>query len=312
VNGELPAVIPNANCSNENSETGKKMINCALIGVGYWGSILKKYLEKDNRFSLKYACNSKFDLRKIWNDKTIDAVVVATPIDTHYTLVKSALLAGKHVLSEKPLALKAEQCLDLKHIAEKNGLVLQTEYVYTFSEALKKAKQILQSGELGKVLALELSVKHLGRFGSFDVYWLLASHMLSVLDMFCPLSQLSFSFVDLVKNETGMIIFDGPVKGTICVSLNYPWKQAEVLIYCENGTLRYNPGVQPTLSTISYSKPKWTVSAKIPKTKQTYPFDEGHNIRLALSSFHDCIVGKEKPNTDLAVEITRIIEKRTK
>ncbi|PVX26338.1 MAG: hypothetical protein CW691_01725 [Candidatus Bathyarchaeum sp.] len=305
--------ILTVNCENEPFETAEtKTVNCALIGVGYWGSKLKTYLENDKRFSLVYTCDSKFDLNKIWNDENLDAVVVATPIDTHYELVKSALLVGKHVLSEKPLALKAGQCLDLKNIAEKNGLILQTEYIYTFSEALKKAKQIVQDGELGKALAIELSVKHLGRFGSFDVYWLLASHMLSVLDMFCPLSELTFSFVDLVENETGMIVFDGPVKGTICVSLNYPWKEAEVLVYCENGTLRYTPGAQPTLSVTSYSKPSWTVSAKISKEEQTYPFDEGHNIRLALSSFHDCIVGKENPNTDLAVEITKIIEERTK
>jgi len=287
-------------------------VTCALIGVGYWGSKLKKYIENDGSFDLKYACDSKFDLNKVWDDEAVEAVIVASPIDTHYELVKSALLNGKHVLSEKPLALKAEQCLELKQIAEKKGLALHTEYIYTFSKALQKAKQIVEDGELGDVLGLELSVKHLGRFGRFDVYWLLASHMLSVLDMFCPLSKLDFSFVDLVENETGIIFFDGAVKGQICVSLNYPWKETEVLVYCEKGTLRYNPNVQSTLSVISYSKPKWTVSAKIPKQEQTYAFDEGHNIRLALSSFHDCIVGKENPNIDLAVEITKIIERRTK
>jgi predicted dehydrogenase len=288
------------------------MISCALIGVGYWGSKLKTYLEDDNRFNLKYACDSRFDLNKVWSDETVEAVIVAAPIDIHYEIVKSALLACKHVFSEKPLALKTAQCLELNQLAEKNGLVLHTEYIYTFSKALKKAKQVIEDGELGNVLALELSVKHLGRFGRFDVYWLLASHMLSVLNMFCPLSKLSFSFVDLIENETGVIFFDGAVKGTISVSLNYPWKETEVLVYCENGTLRYTPNVQPALSVKSYSKPEWTVSAEIPKREQTCSFDEGHNIKFALSSFHDCIVGKETPNVNLAVEITKIIEKRTK
>jgi predicted dehydrogenase len=287
------------------------MIVCALIGAGYWGSKLKKYLEESSCFNLKYVCDSKFDLNRVWNDETVEAVVVASPIETHYELAKSALLAGKHVLSEKPLALKTKECLKLKHIAENNGLVLHTEYIYTFSKALKKAKQVVEDGEFGPVLAMELSVKHLGRFGKADVYWLLASHMLSVLDMFCPLSTLKFSFVDLVKNETGIIMFDGAVKGTISVSLNHPWKETEVIIYCKKGTLRYNPNIQPPLSVTFYSKPEWTVAGKIPKREQIYDFDEGHNIRCALSSFHDCIVGKEKPNVDLAVEITKIIEGRT-
>ena len=60
------------------------MINCALIGCGYWGSKLKRYIEENQDFSLKYICNSKSDLNEVWNDKEITAVVVATPNKTHY------------------------------------------------------------------------------------------------------------------------------------------------------------------------------------------------------------------------------------
>lgn len=285
-------------------------INCALLGKGYWGSILKRYLEQSSFFELVTVCDSKSDLNEVWSDKSIKAVVVATPIETHYEIVKAALLSGKHVLSEKPLALRTDECLDLLEIADKKKVVLETDFIFTYSSALLHARKVVESGELGNVLSLELSTKHLGRFGKYDVYLLLASHMLSVLDMFSPIKELDFCFMDLIKGESGIIFFEGDVKGSITVSLNCPWKEAKVLVYCEGGTIQYNPNISPSLSIIAYSKPVWVRSAKIPKKKIDLNYDENHNIRLALSNFHECIVGNRKSNIDLAVEVTSILEKR--
>ena len=86
-------------------------IDTALIGIGYWGSKLRRYIEQNESFSLKYICNSKSDLNEVWNDKEITAVVVATRNDTHYSMAKSALLSGKNILTEKKPKLI--------HIAEK-------------------------------------------------------------------------------------------------------------------------------------------------------------------------------------------------
>jgi len=285
-------------------------MKCALIGVGYWGSILKRYLEESSFFDLVSVCDSKSDLNLVWSDRTIEAVVVATPIETHYEIVKAALLGGKHVLSEKPLALTVKECLELWEIAEKNNLVLETDYVFTYSKSLQHAQKIVGSGELGKVLSLELSTKHLGRFGKYDVYSLLASHMLSVLDMFSSIGTLDFCFVDLIKDESGLIFFDGKIKGSIVVSLNYAWKEAKVIIYCEKGTIKYSANTSPSLSIVSYDKPVWVASAKIPKKETNLDIDESHNIRLALINFYECIIGKKKSNTELAVEVTNILENR--
>ncbi|GAH64677.1 unnamed protein product [marine sediment metagenome] len=92
------------------------MIKVALIGYGYWGKKLYYYIKNNSHFNLKYVYaltkkNCKEftgDINKIWNDERVKAVVIATPIDTHYCMVKEALLNGKNVLSEKPLALKTK------------------------------------------------------------------------------------------------------------------------------------------------------------------------------------------------------------
>ncbi len=289
------------------------MIGCALIGCGYWGSKLKRYIEENQNFSLKYICNSKSDLNEVWNDKEITAVVVATPNKTHYPIVKSALLHDKNILSEKPLALAAAECKELKQIARDRNLLLLIEYTYTFSKALLKAQSMVREGEVGKLLGLEMMVRHLGRFKGGSVYWLLASHMLSVLDMFIPIKDLSFKKTDLVNYdgqvETGAISFNGgDVAGQIVVSLNYPGKETRVIIYGETGTIIYNPVSQPALEVENYERLKWTVAAKLPRKHREFCIDESNNLYYAVEHFYKILTGQAEDNAERAVSITRILE----
>lgn len=288
-------------------------IGCSLIGCGYWGSKLQRYIEENKNFYLKYVCNSKFDLSKVWRDKQVQVVIVATPNATHYQIVKEALIAGKHVLSEKPLALKTSQCLEMKKIAEDSDLKLHVEYTYTFSKSIKKAVEWVHKGKIGKLLSMEMSTKHLGRFGGGSVYWLLGSHMLAVLDMFVPLQDLKFRRKNMVlhKNqvETGIILFEGVIAGQIFVSLNHPFKEAKIIIYGENGTIIYNPRDQPIpLRLMKYERLRWTVGSKLPKQTETYIADEGNNLRLAIKSFYNVLGGKEESNIARAVLVTKILE----
>ena len=241
----------------------KNKIICALVGHGYWGSKLKKYIELNKNFELKYVVNSTFNLNKIWKDKDVIAVIVATPNKTHYKIVKLALINGKNVLSEKPLTLETKECEELERIAFNNNLLLLTEYTYTVSKALNKAKELINKDKIGKVLGIEMSIRHLGRFSGGSVYWLLGSHMLSVLDMFISLEELSFKKTDLVvfkeQVETGIISFKGRVSGQIFLSLNYPKKETRVVIYGKKGTMIYDPISQSTLFLGMYERLKWTI-----------------------------------------------------
>lgn len=288
-------------------------INVALIGYGYWGSKLKRYIEENRNFNLKYTCNSKSDLNEVWNDKQVTSVVVATPNETHYPIVKSALLHCKNVLSEKPLALKTEECKELKQIAMDKNLLLLVEYTYTFSKALKKVREMIKQGEIGKILGLEMAVRHLGRFKGGSVYWLLGSHMLSVLDMFIPITGLCFEKTDLVNYEgeveTGVISFKkGEVSGQILVSLNYPGKETRVIIYGERGTIIYNPVSQPSLQVEKYQRLKWIVGSELPREHTEFNIDESNNLRYVFEHFARALQEKAKGNVDRAVAITRILE----
>lgn len=288
-------------------------INTAIIGIGYWGSKLKRYIEENESFNLKYICDSESDLNEVWNDKEITTVVVATHNDTHYSMTKSALLSGKNVLVEKPLALKTEECEELKQIALDNKRLLLVEYTWTFSKALNKAQSMVKEGEIGNILGFEMAVRHLGRFKGGSVYWLLGSHMLSVLDMFLPIKDLSFEKTDLVtyqgEVETGVISFKkGDVSGQIVVSLNYPGKETRIVIYGEKGTIIYNPLSQPSLQVESYERLKWTVDSKLPREHKEFCIDEANNLRYAIEYLSQALQGEAEGNVDSAIAITRILE----
>jgi len=289
------------------------MIDCALIGCGYWGSKLKRYLEGNNNFHLKYVCNSRFDLNLVWNDEQIKAVVVATPNETHYPIIKSALISGKNVLSEKPLALKTGECEELERIASDNNLILLVEYTYTFSQGLIQAQRMVNEGEIGQVLGIEMAVRHLGRFKGGSVYWLLGSHMLAVLDMFTPIKDLYFEKTDLVEYEgaieTGAISFRNKnISGQIVVSLNYPGKETRVIIYGETGTIIYNPVLQPTLQEEKYERLRWTVADELPRKHREFCIDESNNLHYAVEQFHEALEGRTEGNAERAISITKILE----
>jgi len=289
------------------------MIGCALIGYGYWGSKLKRYLEENRNIYLKYMCNSKFNLDTVWQDDQISAVVLATPNDTHYQLTKTALLHNKHILSEKPLSLKTTECEELKEIAREKNLLILVEYTYTFSKALQHTQQIVKEGEIGKILGIEMAVRHLGRFGGGSVYWLLGSHMLSVLDMFLSLNQATFERKDLVTNngaiETGIIYFKNKdVSGQIVVSLNYPEKETKIIIYGVNGTITYNPESTTPLQIDKYQRIRWTVASKLPREHKEFQYDESNNLRFAVEQFVESIAQRDEGNIDRAINVTRILE----
>ena len=293
-----------------------KIINVALIGHGYWGSKLRRYVDESIGFDLRYICDSKSDLNQVWDDRSIDAVIVATPNEVRPSIVKEALYAGKNVLSEKPLAFTVEECEELKRDAERRGLLILVDYTWTFSKGLGSVRSMVSRGQIGNILGIEMSVKHLGRFGGGSVYWLLGSHMLSVLDMFVSIEDLSFSKTDLVtfdgNVETGIISFTkGLMSGQIVVSLNYTGKETKVVLYGEDGTIIYNPTVpfmSPTLILQTYKRLGWTLAPKLLVDRKECFFNEDDNLYYVIDYFYDMLVGKADSNINRAIAVTKVLE----
>ena len=175
------------------------MKTVALVGYGYWGpNLLRNYMELPEAI-VKWVCDSRpeavakatsrhpsvqgtTDYQEILADPQVDAVLLATPISTHFGLAKAALMAGKHVFVEKPMTSSGADSAELVRLAEAKGLTLMVGHTFVYSPPVRKVKEILDSGELGDVYFITSSRVNLGLHQrDVSVVWDLAPHDLSIL-----------------------------------------------------------------------------------------------------------------------------------
>ena len=176
----------------------KYMLNVGVIGCGYWGPNLIRNFNSTPQCKMAIACDVQEDrlqhIKKRFPDiettsnhsdllrEEIDAVVIATPVWTHYPLAKTFLEAGKHVFVEKPLTRSSEECMELIRIAEQNDRILMVGHTFEYTAAVNKIKEIVSSGEIGDVLYVNSTRVNLGLFQQdINVIWDLAPHDISII-----------------------------------------------------------------------------------------------------------------------------------
>ena len=112
----------------------------------------------------------------------IDAIAIATPVHLHFEFAKKSLEAGKHTFIEKPMASSSKQCLELLELAEKNNLTLMIGHTFIFTPAVRKIKDIIDSGDLGEIYYINSQRLNLGLFQKdINVAWDLAPHDISII-----------------------------------------------------------------------------------------------------------------------------------
>jgi predicted dehydrogenase len=166
-------------------------------GLGYWGRNLARNF--DDLTELRWLCDASEerrtefaerypnarltgDFEEMTSSGEIDAVVIATPVPTHYPLAKAALEAGLHVFVEKPPAMRASEMEELIGIAETRGLVLMPGHLLLYHPAVQKLKEIVDDGELGEVLVVYGNRQNLGVIRKDEnALWSLGVHDLSVI-----------------------------------------------------------------------------------------------------------------------------------
>jgi len=173
------------------------VIRVGQVGLGYWGPNLARNfaelaelgwlcdLSPDllTQTAARYpGARTTADFGELLADPQLDAIVVATPVVTHYELAKQALLAGKHVFVEKPPAQTSVEAEELCAIAEERRLVLMPGYLLLYHPAVAKLKEIVAAGELGDVLYLYGNRQNLGQIRRDEnALWSLGAHDLSVM-----------------------------------------------------------------------------------------------------------------------------------
>ena len=175
------------------------MINIGVVGYGYWGPNLVRNFMSTGISEVVVVCDlnlqrlarfaSEFprvritnSLTDLLNDISVDAVVVSTPLNTHFEIAMAALNAGKHVLIEKPIASSAVHAEQLIEEADKRGLVLMVDHTFLYTPAVRKIRELVRHPDFGNINYFDSTRVNLGLFQQdVSVLWDLAVHDLSIM-----------------------------------------------------------------------------------------------------------------------------------
>jgi len=175
-------------------------VNVAIVGLGYWGPNLFRNFSASPHWNVsavvdldekriakvlqgRAGTRGLNDVNAVLDDPSIDAIVVATPPHTHCDLVRKALLAGKHVLVEKPLCLDSQASRELCELAESRGIVLMVDHTFLYTGAVEKLKELIDSKTLGEIYYLDSIRINLGLFQlNASVVEDLAPHDISIFN----------------------------------------------------------------------------------------------------------------------------------
>jgi predicted dehydrogenase len=212
------------------------MIRVGVIGYGYWGpNIVRNFMEvhgatvvvvsdvrseRLNQVRARYpSVRTTTDPGELFTDSEVDAIIVVTPVSTHFELALQALRANKHVLVEKPLAATSEEALSLIEEAQRRDLVLMVDHTFVYTGAVRKIREIVASNTLGDIYYYDSVRVNLGLFQQdVNVIWDLAVHDLSIMDYVLPIKPVAVS-------ATGISHIPGRPENVAYMTLFFPNSQ---------------------------------------------------------------------------------------
>lgn len=180
------------------------MINIGIAGYGYWGPNLARAVSESGALRVEMIADMSErardraaqrhpsarltgDILEMIRDPKVDAVMIATPVHTHYELALAALRAGKHVLVEKPMTDSPATSAHLVEEAARRGLILMVDHTFIYTGAIQAISKLITTGELGDLYYYDSTRVNLGLFQhDVNVIWDLAVHDFSIMDHLIP------------------------------------------------------------------------------------------------------------------------------
>ncbi|MBQ7594419.1 MAG: Gfo/Idh/MocA family oxidoreductase [Synergistaceae bacterium] len=289
-------------------------MKAALIGYGYWGKILEKYIASCRDFELVSICKITpppvSNLADVLANDEINAVFVCTPSRTHYEICKKLLRSGKHVFCEKPLVMNPGEAEKLYEFASVSGKILYADYIYTVSASIQDCKEILK--QLGKLICIEGEISQFGRFYSGETAAdIIGVHLFSVLGLWFPEDEASN--INVIINSGEVMLMSCEIRGIKillkCNLLCPGQKVRRFDIFGENGRLSIDlSGNEWTLRLQNFTRTGAGEYKFIDEIKEFH--DERNNIDKAISEFAECIkTGSVKANRDIAFKTDKLLMK---
>ncbi len=307
----------------------------AVIGCGQWGKNLVRnfadlgvlrWVCDTHEASLQAQARLHPGLRlarrldDVLSDDDVRAVVIASPPALHYPQAKKAILSGKDVFVEKPLALRYDDGQDLVDLAEVHNAILMVGHILEYHPAVTMLKDVMQRGELGRAWYIYSHRLNLGRVRQEEnILWSFAPHDISVI---CNLlgSQpavvnsfggcyLQSGIVDVTVTN---LSFEGGVKAHIFVSWLHPYKEQKLVVVGERKMAVFDDLARESKLKVYDKGIEWRAGLPIPRqTAETVLFfEDTEPLQLECEHFLTCITERQQPLTDgkSALKVLKVLE----
>lgn len=322
------------------------MINVGVIGYGYWGPNLVRNFNRAEYCRMSMIADTNPERLKairrdyphieatenpddILNNPAIDAVVIATPVCSHFTLARQALQNGKHVLIEKPITKSVRQAEELIEIAAHNNLALMVDHTFLYTGAVQKIKEIIDTKELGDIYYFDSVRVNLGLFqNDVNVVWDLAPHDFSIMQYILnepPVnlaavgaSHFKYSKTPLENIAYITLNFQSGVIAHFHVNWVSPVKVRKMLIGGSRKMIVYDDLVSDEKVKIYDKGVQVNKPEEIYKALVQYRIGNAHipvidrheALSLECEHFLDCIQNQKTPISDgkMGLEIVRLLE----
>ncbi len=300
------------------------MIKVAVIGSGYWGKNLVRVFHELGALACVCDTNPEVlaELQEIYEgipvvqdinlvvegfSPPVDAVVIATPSETHYDLAKISLLAGKHVLVEKPLALTEGEAKDLVQLGDQKGLTLMVGHILQYHAAVAKLKELLDSGELGKIQYLYSNRLNIGKIRAEEnILWSFAPHDISVILMLLnempeSVQATGGTYLQHQIPDTTLTTLDfaSGVRAHIFVSWLHPFKEQK-LVVVGNKKMAVFDDVSAEKLLLYPHKIEWLhrVPVAARAEAEAVSFNMEEPLKAECGHFLECVEKNKTPKTD--------------
>jgi UDP-2-acetamido-3-amino-2,3-dideoxy-glucuronate N-acetyltransferase len=295
----------------------------ACVGAGYWGKnlvrnfnelgVLATICETDAqtraRLKPQYPNVIFTDVAdEIFADPGITGVAIATPAVTHAELVHRALLAGKDVFVEKPLALSLGEARKLDALASEKGLVLMVGHLLWYHPAVLKLKQLIEDGELGRIRYIYSNRLNLGKIRREEnILWSFAPHDISVIlglvgEMPDTVNAQGGNYLhDRVADVTvSLLSFPSGIKAHVFVSWLHPYKEQKLIVVGERQMAVFDDVAEDHKLTLYPHVIGWNGSTPVPNKAKGHPIviESVEPLRAECEHFLECIRTRETPRTD--------------
>ena len=309
----------------------------AVVGYGYWGkNLFRNFADLYGAADLK-VCDSDsrklkdikeayplaqvtLNLSNILTDDEIGAVVISTPAVTHYQLAKECILAGKDIFVEKPLSLTVEEGMELVKLSEINKRILMVGHLLEYHSGILKLKELIDSGELGKISYIYSNRLNLGKIRREEnILWSFAPHDISVMLLLLnemPVAVSAHGGNYLHKNIADVTIsfleFKSGTKGHIFVSWLHPYKEQKLIVVGEKKMAVFDDVAEKDKLLLFNHKIESVAGVPVSRKEEAevVAFEATEPLKQECRHFIQCVTKRKKPDTDgkKGVDVLRVLQ----